>query len=306
MGAEIKAAGLSVNDEVNSSVDHAVRAAERCIARADVYKQNIDLLVNLGVYRDNNIAEPAMGSLIQKKLNMNLDPVKKPITTDDFSIDSMRTFSFDLMNGPCGFLYAAQVVGCLLDNGSIERALVVSGDVHPSQEKVEDFPFNDIGGAALMSKCGKDKRGFLDFSFSTSEDRENHGIVGYCDTQAYGSNARGKVTVEIQEDFIEGLEEFVGETAEEFLNETDTNASEIDHLITTQPSEDFAGEIAGMIDIGEEKVVDIYREYGDSYTSALTAGYHHAYEEGLLTENDKVLFLAGGSGPTAACGLYSV
>ena len=55
------------------------------------------VLVHTGVYRDENICEPAMAPFIQRRVGANpaLPPLGAP-----------GTFSFDLVNGGCGFLSA--------------------------------------------------------------------------------------------------------------------------------------------------------------------------------------------------------
>lgn len=58
----------------------------------------IDLLVNVGVYRDNNLCEPSVCALIQHQLGMCLNP-------EQAATGSM-VFSFDLMNGACGLINA--------------------------------------------------------------------------------------------------------------------------------------------------------------------------------------------------------
>ena len=97
MGAVIAATAISTDPEVKSSVDHAVLAAEECLAKAGVSRKEIDILISVGIYRDENIGEPAMAPLIQKRLGMN------PIYDAGMS---HKTFSFDLLNGSSGFLNA--------------------------------------------------------------------------------------------------------------------------------------------------------------------------------------------------------
>ena len=46
----------------NSSIKRSALAVQECIARADV--EAIDLLVNSGIYRDDNFVEPAAAALI--------------------------------------------------------------------------------------------------------------------------------------------------------------------------------------------------------------------------------------------------
>ena len=126
MNTIIKAAAISKHNEAGGSVNHAVRAAENCIKKAGIDIQDIDLLINTGIYKEENIAEPAMSALIQKKLGLSLDP-----GTDK---TDKSTLSFDLFNGACGFLYAAQVADSFIRNHERKLVLIVSSEVHPSKK----------------------------------------------------------------------------------------------------------------------------------------------------------------------------
>ena len=92
MVLEVRSTAVCDDPEEFSSVNLAVRAGESCIAGFSQDRGEIDLLINIGVYRDRNIIEPAMSSLIQRELRLNNDP----LATDM----EKTTFSFDLGERP--------------------------------------------------------------------------------------------------------------------------------------------------------------------------------------------------------------
>lgn len=297
MGTLIKAASISVGGEMLGSIEHAARAAEQCIATAGIDKQDIDLLVHVGIYREDNIAEPPMAPLIQQRLGLNLDPVKHPV--------GKTTFSFDLANGACGFLYAAQVIDAILKNGGIKQALIVSSDVHPSKKQIPDFPYTHLGAAVLLTRSDQKEKGFKNFMFRTSEDGYS-GVEGYHDLPAYGNEGRKCITVTVQDDYSRRLQEFTVRTVKEYVESRLIDVSDIRLLITSQPAPGFGRRIAESIGLKENSVVDVYDKYGDPHTSALSIGYFIAAQKGLFKENDQILFIGAGSGLTSACGLYVV
>ena len=297
MGTLIKAASISVGGEMLGSIEHAARAAEQCIATAGIDKQDIDLLVHVGIYREDNIAEPPMAPLIQQRLGLNLDPVKHPV--------GKTTFSFDLANGACGFLYAAQVIDAILKNGGIKQALIVSSDVHPSKMEVPDFPYTHSGAAVLLTRSDQKEKGFKNFMFRTSEDGYS-GVEGYHDLPAYGNEGRKCITATVQDDYSRRLQEFTVRTVKEYVESRLIDVSDIRLLITSQPAPGFGRRIAESIGLKENSVVDVYDKYGDPHTSALSIGYFIAAQKGLFKENDQILFIGAGSGLTSACGLYVV
>ena len=61
---------------------------------------DLDLLVNAGLYRDRNLGEPALASMIQEDVRRH---------PEDPHPGGHGTFSFDVANGACGVLTALQI-----------------------------------------------------------------------------------------------------------------------------------------------------------------------------------------------------
>ena len=72
------------------ALELADAAARTCLERADRTAEELDLLINAGVYHDKRISEPAFASLIQEDIGANPD---RP------SAAGHGTFSFDVANG---------------------------------------------------------------------------------------------------------------------------------------------------------------------------------------------------------------
>ena len=140
--------------------------------------------MNVGNYRDNNLCEPSVAALIQHELGINLNPLKYPVQS--------HTFSFDLMNGACGMLSALQVVHAILNAKGLTRALIVSGDCHPSTKPAEDFPIHHAGAALLLERSNIE--GFSRFSFQTTPSFE--GQSGYLDLDTHKLQSRYSVSLE--------------------------------------------------------------------------------------------------------------
>ena len=101
---------------------------------------DVDLLVNAGIYRDKNLGEPALAALIQEDIGAN---------PEDPHDDTHGTFSFDITNGTCGVLSALQIVDGFLRSRAIHCALVVASDADPGHGMSEHFPFSPVGAALL-------------------------------------------------------------------------------------------------------------------------------------------------------------
>jgi hypothetical protein len=124
----------------HSALHLAVAAARACLHQAGRDPDDLDLLVNAGIYRDRNLGEPALAALIQDDIGAN---------PEDPHDDAHGTFSFDVANGICGVLTALQIVDGFLRSHTIDRALVVASDADPGRGMSEHFPFSPAGAAML-------------------------------------------------------------------------------------------------------------------------------------------------------------
>ena len=85
----------------HSALRLAVNASRDCIRNAGREPDDIDLLINAGIYRDRNLGEPALAAMIQEDIGAH---------PENPHAGSHGTFSFDVVNGSCGVLTALQVV----------------------------------------------------------------------------------------------------------------------------------------------------------------------------------------------------
>lgn len=184
MSVKIRSIGLSQPDNRKGYLEHAKIAGDNCLANSDVAKDEIDLLINVGNYRDNNMCEPSMAVLIQHELGINLNPLTHPVKA--------HTFSFDLLNGAGGLLNALQVADAILSTKGGRYALLVSGDSHPSTKEHPDFPLNHSSAALLIERVNTG--GFSNFAFRSSD--EFQGTMGYLDLDIHGLQSRTSVIVE--------------------------------------------------------------------------------------------------------------
>lgn len=283
-------------DSVDSSIELSVTAGERCIEMAGVDPGKVDLLINIGVYRDDNIMEPAIAPLVQKRLGLNNDPCSGNIGT--------HTFSFDLLNGACGFLNAVQVADASLRCGTAKNVLILSSDVHPSKHSDGSFPFRHMGAAVLLSYDPDGSRGFRDVIYRTAGNGSG-GFSAYADTDRYGTSGRSSMIFITEDDYLEQLGDMAAETAREYIRSANIDPSGVKFLVTTQQGKGMAGKIYKASGLnGKSRPVEIHEQFGDTHTSCLSLGFHTIAAEGLVEKYDQVLFVAAGSGLSSACAAY--
>jgi 3-oxoacyl-[acyl-carrier-protein] synthase-3 len=300
----IRATAVSTDPTVRSSIAHAAAAANECLQRGGVSAEQVDLLINVGVYRDANMAEPAMSALIQKEVGINLDFGRDP--------SPKPGFSFDLMNGACGALNAVQVGGAFLETGSAEYVLVVSGDAHPSTAGTPhpagaQFPYATLGAAMLLERAlgpsGRERvrrpaAGFGRLHNTTVAG--SSGVEGYINLTVMENAGRHQITVERDDDYTERLARVLAASVREYAAAEELELART-LLVTSQPTPTFAAEIGA--ELGADAVT-ITGVDGDPHSSALILAYHQAAEAGWTTGYDQVLFAAAGAGLSAVCSVY--
>ncbi|WP_067479400.1 hypothetical protein [Nocardia amamiensis] len=294
MSVRIKSTGFSRAGDTHSIVEHTARAAKQSLQRAGIRADQVGLLINANIYRDSNIMEPAVSALIQKAAGIGLEYAK----------DDPRTFSFDLMNGAVSVLNAVQVATSVLETGSAEHVLIVSGDTHPSMTRYiadDEFPYAVCGAALLLERTDEP----VGFGMVHSVKGEGTPAVeGYLDTTTMGNQGRGMITVVREPGFEDRLLAVAVDAAREALAESDhASLSEI-ALIASTPSPEFPKQLAAAIGIDQQAVRTPDLRFGDPHTAALPAAYDLAIADDSFAEYRQVLFVAAGAGPTAAAVLY--
>lgn len=297
MGTIIQATALYSDSTPEESVVCSARAAERCLEAAGLERDDVELLVNTGVYRERNTVEPALATLIQKRLGANKDP--------PLNAQGNRTFSFDLLNGPSAFLNAIEVAGAMLKNRRFKNALIVSSDVHPSVKVIPDSPFAQVGSAVLLRHTDNENEGFKKLAFKTTS-MTDFGFRFYVALRQAGREGRHSLTIKTVSDYVKRLRDFAAQTANEFLRANAVGKSDITHIVCSLPTPSFAHEVAEALSLSSRLVVSEYRDFGDAHSSSLAASYHAAKSRRLFHQGDKILFISAGAGLTCGCALYYV
>ncbi|MGW2255724.1 3-oxoacyl-[acyl-carrier-protein] synthase III C-terminal domain-containing protein [Kitasatospora sp. NPDC001660] len=307
MATVITSAAPSAAEGSGSSIGHAAAAGRACLEQAGLSAADVDVLINVGVYRDSNIVEPSVAALIQKSIGINLDYLRSP--------DRRAAFSFDLMNGACGVLNAVQAADALLSTGGARRVMVVCADTHPSTDPsragTAAFPYASTGAALLLEHTG-DTLGFGRVHHRSLPG--GHGVNGYLPLPDVGADGRNSIVVDRDDDVLDRMLALAVDSvrtvlsAEDGADTTDAGRAHValdrTLLVTSQPSPAFAARLAKRLGLASDAAVTVEGVHGDPHTSALVLGYRQALDTGRLAGHDRVLFLAVGAGLTSAASLY--
>lgn len=269
----------------HSALRLAVVAARTCLEKAETDPADVDLLVNAGIYRDRNLAEPALAALIQEDVGAN---------AEDPHADAHGTFSFDIANGTCGILTALQIVDGFLRSRTINRALVVASDADPGHGMSEGFPFSPAG-AALLCGWRDDDYGLGRVHWiNVPDDGETfRATIGFEDSR---NVLRVRQSATMDERFATAG----SEVARSCLREASLELADIDMIVAAPARPEYRVALAAHLGVPVGRVTVAADER--THTAALAAALHGAADE--LRPGARVLLIAVGAGVTAGAALY--
>ncbi|OBI40258.1 3-oxoacyl-ACP synthase [Mycobacterium kyorinense] len=269
----------------HSALRLAVLAARQCLSRAGRDADDVNLLVNAGIYRDRNLGEPALAALIQEDIGANVE---------DPHAGAHGTFSFDVANGTCGVLTALQVVDGFLRSHTIDRALIVTSDADPGHGMSEHFPFSPAGAALLCGWSG-DGDGLGQFHWTNCpDDGENfRATVGFGD-------ARNVLRFDSSATTGQRLAAAGAEAARGCLDKSSLELEDIDALVAAPALRGYHTALAAQLGVPLERITVAADE--KIHTASLVAALHRT--TGRLPAGARVLLVAAGAGIIAGAALY--
>jgi 3-oxoacyl-[acyl-carrier-protein] synthase III len=268
----------------HSALHLAVTAAKGCLHRAGCDPDELDLVVNAGIYRDRNLGEPALAALIQDDIGAN---------PEDPHAGAHGTFSFDIANGACGVLTGLQIVDGFLRSRSVSRALVVASDADPGHGMSEHFAFS-AAGAALLCRWTDDDYGLSRVSWVNTDDTEAFSVtVGFADAR---NVLRFNRSAEMDERFAAAA----AAAARACLDAQSEGLEDVDLIVAAPARPEYRAALGRLLGVPAEKI----RVAGDHrmHTAALAAAFEPEAEG--LAPGARVLFVAAGAGVTAGAALY--
>ena len=265
-------------------------AARRCFARAHRDPDELDLLVNIGVYKDHAIAEPALAAIIQEDLGANVEAPPLP--------GHHGTFSFDLSDGGCGLVTAARLLDGLVGHGPARHAMIVAGDADPWPRRSRGVPFAPAGGAVLLAR-DDDAPGFVRFATRTfPEDADAFEAHLAWDPRTH----RNTIEVHAAADLALRCATHGAVVAQALLDEAAWRAPDL--LIASQLPHGFDLALARALALPAERVPRVERRLARAHTAGPIAALEAAIDAGAFAAARRVLFVTAGAGLTIAAALY--
>jgi 3-oxoacyl-[acyl-carrier-protein] synthase III len=283
--AVVRRAGWRDRHSARRLADAAARA---CLARAGRTSRDVDLLLNVGIYRDRNLGEPALAALIQEDIGAN---------PEDPSVGTHGTFSFDLTNGACGVLTALHVADGFLRAGTVETALVVASDADPGHRMSAEFPYAPTGGALLC--CWGDGRGLQAVHWATEP-----GTAHLAGSTVSFDDGRHRLHVDLADGFGDVATRWAAKVATSLLDEQSMGPADVDLVVLAPLGAGRTPVFAELLGVDVSDVV-CADDQPQPHTAGLLASYVAAEQSGRLAEARRVLLIAAGAGVTAGAALIA-
>ena len=302
MGARIAAASAltSHGRRKPSARRLADAAAQSCLAHAGLASGDVDMLINAGVYREDNMGEPALAALIQEDIGAN--PGQPPS-------QGHGTFSFDLINGTCGVINAIQLEAGLLRSGVIRLGAIVTSDVDPNPKDPRSVPFRPAGGALLL-RWDDAIAGFTDFHSETFPEYQELFVSGLAWQQRHGPGVppraagQSQMVIGEQPGYQARLVDCAEEVTLRFLRRLGIGIGEIDLLVPAPSAPAFLDPLRVRLGVPGDRVAYVAEDLAGAYTTGPIAALQAAIRSGRLSEARNTLLLAAGAGITVAAALY--
>jgi 3-oxoacyl-[acyl-carrier-protein] synthase-3 len=273
-------------------------ALAQCLDQAGRKAAELDLLVNAGLYREKNLAEPALAAMIQEDVGAN--PGHPPRE------HAHGTFSFDVANGGCGVVTAFELVDGLIGSRTVELGAVVASDSNPGS--VEHFPFPAAGGAVLL-RPGESGTGFLAFDSETFPEFSasfESALVWRASHHVLPLSAGGQNVLEItcRDEYAARAVDCAETVLGRFLDTRRLVPGDVDLLVASTFPRTFAADIARRLGLPAGCVALPDEPFEGAHTAGVIASLEPAFRSGRLSRARHVLFVTVGAGITVATALY--
>lgn len=267
-------------------------AVDACLERAGRSAADLDLLINAGVYRDDNMGEPALAALIQEDIGANLRQ----------SREAHGTFSFDVANGGAGVVTALYLLdGFLAD--SIDLGLLVASDAHPGGTVSPGFPFAHVGGAMLLVP-GAEGVGFQGFSFDTYPEFESlfSAKLDWQERPVLGGH--NVLVIDQEPGYADRALDCAVASTRRFLGRFGLKPRDIDLVVPSQLPGRFPDLLGRRLELSADRIARANGELAGAHTAGPIVALEAAEKSGRLAEAEHLLFVTVGAGISVGLALY--
>ena len=276
----------------NTTATMGVKAAKIAIERADIDKNNIDLILFATLSPDYYF--PGSGVIVQQHLEIPTCP------------------AMDIRNQCSGFIYALSTADQFIKTGMYKNILIIGSENHSggldmtTRGRGVSVIFGDGAGAVVLSRSeDPDKRILSTHLHSEGQFAEELALIGPSTNRwvpeileandptdiSYYPNMNGQLVfknavVRFSEVILEGLQQ------------NNLTSEQIDMLIPHQANLRISQFIQRKFGLNDDQVYNNIMRYGNTTAGSIPIAMTEAWEEGKIKSGDLVVLAAFGSGFT--------
>ena len=283
----------------NTTATMGVKAAKIAIERADIDKNDIDLILFATLSPDYYF--PGSGVIVQKELDIPTCP------------------AMDIRNQCSGFIYALSTADQFIKTGMYKNILIIGSENHSggldmtTRGRGVSVIFGDGAGAVVLSRSEDADKGILSTHLhSEGQFAEELALIGPSTNRwvpeileandpndiSYYPNMNGQLV------FKNAVVRF-SEVIMEGLQQNQMTPDQIDMLIPHQANLRISQFIQRKFGLNDDQVYNNIMRYGNTTAGSIPIALTEAWEEGKIKSGDLVVLAAFGSGFTWGSALIS-
>ena len=283
----------------NTTATMGVKAAKIAIERADIDKNDIDLILFATLSPDYYF--PGSGVIVQQQLEIPTCP------------------AMDIRNQCSGFIYALSTADQFIKTGMYKNILIIGSENHSggldmtTRGRGVSVIFGDGAGAVVLSRSEDADKGILSTHLhSEGQFAEELALIGPSTNRwvpeileandpndiSYYPNMNGQLV------FKNAVVRF-SEVIMEGLQQNQMTPDQIDMLIPHQANLRISQFIQRKFGLNDDQVYNNIMRYGNTTAGSIPIALTEAWEEGKIKSGDLVVLAAFGSGFTWGSALIS-
>lgn len=278
----------------NTTAKMGVKAAKVALERADIAKDDIDLIVFATLSPDYYF--PGSGVEVQNEMDIHTCP------------------ALDVRNQCSGFVYGLSVADQFIKTGMYKNILLIGSENHSggldmtSRGRSVSVIFGDGAGAAVLTRDERKGQGILSTHLHSQGKHALELSLRAPSTNFWVPELMEK---DPQEDipyfpymngqfvFKHAIQRF-SEVIQEGLKTNELSVDDIDLLIPHQANLRISEFIQKKFRLGDDRVYNNIQRFGNTTAASIPIALTEAWEQGKVKEGDTVVLAAFGSGFTWA------
>lgn len=287
----IKERRLAEKEEAPS--DLGARAAELAIQRANISKDEIDLIICATVTPDY-LCMPSTACLIASKIGIT------------------NVMAFDVSAACTGFVYILNIAKAFIESGLKKNVLIVGAEKYSSILNYEDrttcFIFGDGAGAAIISATDDKSEAIIDVSCSSDGTYEDliktagGGSKHPCSQEVLDAKM-ACISMKGNETFKLAVKTLTSDV-QEMMKRHNLSNEDINHFIPHQANYRIIKAVGEALNLTDEQTVVTVDKYANTSAASIPMAMNYAFEQGRIKAGDTVLFDAFGGGLTWGSALF--